>query len=83
MSDDDAGTFTPDGWRRLRRAVGPATPHAVGRDDLSQYAAVLHRRGPEAARARAPAVAAHLASGCPSCQVLLAELLALLERDLD
>jgi hypothetical protein len=64
---------------RLWDAVGAgAVPHALGGGALGLYAATLRRAGAPAAAGSFPAVAAHLATGCPACREDLAALLAFL-----
>jgi hypothetical protein len=64
----------------LREAVWSESD-PIDRGLLGEYAALLQRDGDGAARRVFPAVAEHLATGCPACDRDLLELLELLERD--
>jgi len=65
------------GQRRLWDAV---RPHTVDPGALGEYAVLLRRQGPVTAQRALPAVAAHLARSCETCEEDLDELVALMER---
>lgn len=67
----------PVGQRRLWGAV---RPHAVDPGALGEYAVLVRRRGPVEAQRAFPAIAAHLARSCATCEEDLDELAALIQR---
>ena len=68
----------PERWRELWAAV---EPHAVDPGALGDYVALLLQRGPTEAARAFPEVAAHLATGCASCQAATQEIATFLRAD--
>ena len=75
---------TPEGRARLLAALdlGRAR-HAVDVGQLGEYVELLDRDGLAATRARLPAVAAHLATGCAACNAEVGALRELSALDAD
>src|SRR5581483_5995944 len=63
-----------ESWQKLLADTLPEIAHPVERWALGEYAVLQQRQGPDAAAARFPEIAAHLAAGCADCAVTLAEL---------
>ena len=73
---------TVEGRARLLAAIEVAgQPHVVDAGTLGEYAELVATRGQIQADASFPEVAAHLASGCPSCADDLRELATLVGGD--
>jgi hypothetical protein len=69
---------TVEGRARLLGAIEAVSPpHVVDSGTLGEYAELVVVRGQAEADARLPAVATHLAEGCPGCADDLRELIAL------
>jgi hypothetical protein len=77
MQDEATGGGTRSrSWRRLWDVVQQSSSPSSCPDRplLGEYAQIVNRLGPAAASERFPAVADHLASGCPRCRDDLSEL---------
>jgi hypothetical protein len=83
MEGRNGGDVAPEKWGRLWEVVKPDdAPHAVDLATLGEYALLLRRRGATAATRIFPAVAMHLAAGCPRCSKDLRELTAFVDGEL-